>query len=185
MREATMVGRRKHGDEDNSRIMARLNALIALFTPWIKTGVPAGLDYPKSLNAARIWTSAEHGIPVGIGSKRDITTTHDVYGQKVRALAKILKDLKPAKVATKRVYKTAKAQKFAAQDDRDDYKQRLEGVTKQLIEKEYELEEIDRNLKVALHRNQMLKSDNDRLSDQIGRLTRELALKSGGLKVVN
>lgn len=170
---------------ETSGVMERLTSLLTLFAMWADKGVPAGVDYPKSLNAVRTWTNADFGIVTGIGSKRDITTTHPLYGKTVSKLAKLMKDLQPAKVDPKRVYKTAKAQKIAAENTTNAYKLRLEGVTKQLVEKEYQLEMAQRELGNERQRSHDLRAENDKLGDKVARLTRDLALRGGGLKVVN
>ncbi|MGO8235287.1 hypothetical protein ACC806_03625 [Rhizobium ruizarguesonis] len=173
------------GSDLDLGVMDRLTALLTLFTAWSKTGVPPGVKYPTSLNKARTWTNADFGIVAAIGSKRDIATTHVVYGTTVEKLAKAIKSLRPAKVAKKRVPKTAKAKTVAAENDRNDYKVRLEGVTKQLIQKEYQLEVLERDLFAERQRSQDLRTENGRLHERISQLTRDLAVKSGGLKVVN
>jgi hypothetical protein len=177
--------KKQEDDAETSGVMDRLMVLLTLFAGWAKTGVPPGTKAPKSLNTARTWTAPAYGILVGIGSKRDITTTHLVYGKTVEKLAKLMEDLKPAKLTPKRVYKTAKAQKLAAEDTRDAYKIRLEGVAKQLVEIEYALEVSQRELGNERQRSRDLRADNDKLSETVARLTRDLALQGRGLKVVN
>lgn len=183
-----MTGKKRdkqNTDGEASGVMDRLTSLLTLFATWAETGVPLGVQYPTSLNAVRTWTNNEFGILAGIGSKRDITTTHQEYGETVRKLAKAIKKLKPAKVAPNRHYKTAKAKTVAAEDSRDEYKVRLEAVTKQLIEKEYQLEVVQRELGIERQRSRDLRNENDKLHDTVARLTRDLALKGSGLKVVN
>lgn len=172
-------------DDESAGVMDRLTALLTLFKSWSNNGVPPGIVPPKSLNEVRPWTSPEHGILVGIGSKRDIVTTHPTYGTRVEELQKLIKVLKPTKAKPKRVAKTAKAQKVAAEDTRDEYKLRLEGVTKQLSEKEYQLEVAQRELIAEQQRTRNYRTEVDKLNETVARLTRELSLKSGGLKVVN
>jgi GAF domain-containing protein len=168
----------------DASVSERYSALIALFSQWSESGLPSDVKIPKSTSAARTWTCPEHGIPVGIGSKRDFSSNHPVYGKSVRALAKLVSGLQSAPVERPRTTETAKAKVRRLELLAQQYKARLEGVSTQFSEADEALTKALSNLAAETERNRSLQRKLDLLADENARLKRELASGGVGLRVV-
>ncbi|MBB3147204.1 putative Zn-dependent protease [Phyllobacterium trifolii] len=166
-----------------SSVADRLTSLRDLFSKWAVAGVPSGVDYPKSLNQARNWSNESLGI-VKVGSKRDFTTTHPVYGAAVREINALIKKLGPPKNISPRVYKSQKARRLAAEDESRQYKEMLKQITKQWHETRFALESIQRDLVVERQDSKRLNQENQQLAQSLAKLKRELSNKSNPLRVV-
>lgn len=176
---------RNVGADKLPSVLDRLQALKTLFAKWGLSGVPTGLNYPKSLNALLTWTCPDHGIEFPIGSKRDISKKSSDYKAHVQQIDLLIRKLKPeAKQPKKRVYKTQKARRVAAEDQSSLYKTLLDGVTKQWEEVSEELESVKRDYVAERHENGVLRKELSEARQENALLKRKLASKDGLLTVV-
>jgi hypothetical protein len=165
-------------------ILDRLTALISLFSKWKNTGVPSGVKFPTSLAAARTWTNSEYGITAEIGSKRDISMSHKVYGNANVTLNGLIGSLKPAKEAKKRVYKTQMALRKSAEDQAEQSALRLRGVTKQFQETDEALRSALRDLGAERQRSADLRRELHKVLEENALLKRELSHGGERLRLV-
>lgn len=169
---------------DTGSVLDRLTALISLFSRWKDTGVPSGVEFPTSLAAARTWTNSDYGITAEIGSKRDISMSHKVYGNTNKTLNGLIGSLRPAKETKKRVYKTQKALRISAEDQAEQSDLRLRGVSKQFQETDEALQRALRDLGTERQRSAELKRELEKVLEENARLKRELSLSGVGLRLV-
>lgn len=169
----------------DASVLERLGALKTLFSIWVKSGVPVGIKYPKSMTAARTWTCPEHGIHSHVGSKREYNTKHPRYGETVAEIGELVTKLQPLIVQKKRKVETTKAKSERLDSLMVSYKAMLEGVTKQNGELDDALVKTTNALGVEKVRSEGLQRKVDALEDEVAALKRELANLGGKLRVVN
>lgn len=167
-----------------------------LFETWAQTGVPAGIDYPKTQSDAVGWKCERFGVK-GVGSRREFRTTNPEHGAIVKEIKVLIAKLRPeADTATqpnggrqsdtavggqKRIYRTQKARRIAAEDSAAHYKVMLENTLAQLHETRQALASLERDVKVERQLVVDLKRENAKLQDDSAQLKRQLAMRGGVL----
>jgi len=106
----------------------RIDRRVEVLRDWLRNGIPSGKTIPRSLTAARCWEDADLEI-APIVSPNEFTTTHVVFGNKVRDIGGLLTELKrkfgrPPKSSNKYTDNSAKF-------DRDEYEASLDNVASQ------------------------------------------------------
>jgi hypothetical protein len=132
------------------------------------------------------WTNQEHGIHHPIGSKRDLNTKSGRHHKTARKVADLISQLRPAPAEKplKRVYKTQKARRIAAEDTLEKYQGLLNDVSKQWAERGAELEATKSLLAYERERAKRLQIEKDALTKENARLKRDLISSGSGLKLV-
>jgi len=180
-------------------VSERLELMVARYTEWVEVGVPAGVDFKKSLTAAHEWSCPEYGIHAVI-SKRDWNTKSKVHGKVVAQIGKLLKKLRPFEEVQRekaveatakekgspkpRVYTTQRARRLAAEDDAENYKVMLEATAKKYHEVAYASEKQRVDLGFRKARNDELERRIGALEQENAQLKRMVASKSGVLQLV-
>jgi chromosome segregation ATPase len=175
-------------------------AMKALFQTWAESGVPAGIRYPKTQSDAVGWSCEQFGIK-GVGSKRDFKTTSPTYGPIVKEIRALIAKLKPvdelrklrretgdaasAIKPKKRVYRTQKARRVAAENDTAHFRAMLGNTLTQLHETRQTLGTLERDLKVERQLTAELKRENAKLEGDNAQLKQMLAARSGVLQLVD
>jgi chromosome segregation ATPase len=171
-----------------------------LFEAWAQAGVPAGIDYPKTQSDAVGWKCERFGIK-GVGSRREFRATNPEYGAIVKEIKALIAKLRPeGDTATqpndggrsgtaiggrKRIYRTQKARRIAAEDSSARYKAMLENTLTQLHETRQALASLERDLKVERQLVVDLKRENAKLQDDSAQLKRQMAMRSGVLHALD
>ncbi|MCJ9720060.1 hypothetical protein MOV66_02220 [Agrobacterium sp. SHOUNA12C] len=177
-------------------VTERLEAMVVRYKEWVETGVPAGVDFKKSLSAARNWSCPQYGI-FAVSSKRDWNTMSKDHGKLVAQIGKLLKQLRPFDEvqrekkgdATKegrhgRVYATQKARRVAAEDQVETLAGMLEATSRKYHQVKHKLERAEIDLATQKVRNEELERRNGALEAENAQLKRTLMLKNGALQVV-
>jgi hypothetical protein len=148
-----------------STVHERILRLKHLLEEWSSTGHPQEVDVPRSLNAARVWEAPKYGI-VKIGSKRDFTKSHAVWGGSVEEIEKLILDLKPRKPA-KAVYRSESSRRLIAQMNARESEILLARVTgqwhearEQLRLAEEKIGQLETDYRLLLKKNADLEADN-------------------------
>lgn len=177
----------KHSDlvarqsEGKSSISQRIEQRIKVLRAWQSEGTPTGLDFPRSLNAARKWCDPELGIE-SISSPNEFTTTHPIFGDRVKRIAEALTELKArASRLKKQSKKSAHAEPVSSQI-RVLREQLAAAVDQWHMERELLLTE-QRRANSAEARSAMLIREISQKEALIADLRRQLSEKNG-LRVV-
>ncbi|MEH6691140.1 MAG: hypothetical protein V7774_08150 [Pseudorhizobium pelagicum] len=180
--------------------MTEFEKIRDLFKKWVETGVPAGVDFPRTQTEAVGWKCERFDI-VGVGSKSYFKTTSPDYGRIVTEIKALIAELKPesevrrlarqrsekAEVdppVEKREYKTQKARRHAAEDKAASLQAENTSLLSQLQEKLDELAAKRLSIKMEREIAERLRRDVAQLEVDNARLTRMLAARSGVLHVV-
>lgn len=180
-------------------VSERLEAMVERYKEWVENGVPAGVDFKTTLTAAHNWSCPAYGI-FAVASKREWNTKSQDYGKTVTEIGKLLKKLRPydavqqekaaSSIATekgkptRRVYKTQKARRVAAEDETETLKGMLETTNKKYHQLSHKLESFEIDLSAQKVRNDELERRNEALEVENARLKRLLVSKSGVLQLV-
>lgn len=159
-----------------------------------------GVEFPKSQSDAVGWKCEQFGIK-GVGSRREFRTTHPEYGAIVKEIRGLIPKLRPVDQAAaqsnghsksettigggKRVYRTQKARRIAAEDKAAHYQVMLENTLTQLQQMRQTLAGLERDLKVERQHAVDLKRENAKLREDNAQLNRLLATRSGTLHVID
>lgn len=101
-----------HTEVRRPSVEQRIERRLEVLRHWLREGLPEGKRIPKDLNAARKWDDLELAI-VPIASPNEFTTTHPIFGERIRNIASLLTDLRkkfdrPLKFSLKAPVSTAK-----------------------------------------------------------------------------
>ena len=159
----------------------RIERRLEVLREWVREGVPAGKTFPASLTGARNWNDPELDI-FSVRSPNDFTTTHPLYGSRIRDIAGLLtvlvKRYKHAATAA-----TKRSANAAAKFDRKAFDKQLENVMSQWhTERDQRLHE-KRRADAADARSAMLTDENAQKDGIIADLRRQIT-SSKGLRVV-
>lgn len=170
--------------------------MVVRYKEWVETGVPAGVDFKKSLSAARDWSCPQYGI-FAVSSKRDWNTKSKDYGKLVAQIGKLLKQLRSfdqvqreaaaaatATLERRRIYTTQKARRVAAEDQVETLEGMLEATTRKYHQVKHKLERAEIDLATQKVRNEDLERRNEALEVENAQLKRTLMSKNGALQVV-
>lgn len=179
--------------------IAEFEKMKALFSEWAESGVPRGVDYPKTQTEAVGWKSERFGV-VGVGSKSYFKTTHPEYGAIVTEIKELIAKLKPESEVQKRhrdsvaqeapkkpagrTYKSQKARRVTAEDLSASLTAENISLLGQLHTVREELAASQLALKVERQTTEQLRQDRAKLEEDNAKLTRKLAVRSGILQVV-
>ncbi len=126
-------------------LVQQLDRRIALLERWVKEGAPKGA-VPASLTKARLWSEPAEGI-VKIGSSSSFVKTHQLYGMKV----KLIDDLRGALLRRKRTTATSAETRIATLTAQlEEAKRANTNSGDQFVQKEIELQNCQRQLRIAL-----------------------------------
>lgn len=163
------------------KVHQRVKQMRQVFETWAVEGYPSDVILPESLNEARQWEAVEHGI-AKIGSKRDFTTRHPVWGEDVEAILSLLRSLKPRE--KKRVYKSEASRRIAAQANASESEALLKRVTGQWHEAREELRYANSRIEQLLMDVQILNEQKGELEADNAKLRKALAERDGPLRVI-
>lgn len=82
-----------HAEVRRPSVEQRIERRLEVLRHWLREGMPEGKRIPKDLNAARKWDDLELAI-VPIASPNEFTTTHPIFGERIRDIAGLLTDLR-------------------------------------------------------------------------------------------
>ncbi|MGN6448991.1 MAG: hypothetical protein ACTHLK_10430 [Brucella intermedia] len=181
-------------------VESEFKAMKALFEIWAESGVPTGIKYPKTQSDAVGWSCEQFGIK-GVGSRREFKTTSLRYGMIVKEIKALIAKLKPIEEVRrlgretgeaasaikpkKRVYRSQKARRVAAENDTAHYRAMLENTLTQLQETRQTLGSLERDFKVERQRMAELKRTNAKLEEDNAQLKQMLSTRSGVLQLVD
>ncbi|MBA8835161.1 hypothetical protein [Rhizobium leguminosarum] len=181
--------------------MSEFEAIKALFTKWNESGVPKGIAYPKTQSDAVGWSCREFGIE-GIGSRREFRSTHEEYGTIVLEIRDLIAGLKPesevdrrkktqhvpaetAAPAKKRINKTQKARRRAAEVKREEYRVMLVAELEKHHAVREELGSAKRDLIIEKQHSEHLQTEIAALKAENASLKQKLVGKGGVLQLVD
>ena len=165
-----------HTEVRRPSVEQRIERRLEVLRHWLREGVPEGKRIPKDLNAARKWDDLELAI-IPIASPNEFTTTHPIFGERIREIAGLLTDLRkkfdcPLKYPLK---STLTAEKF----DRKATNRQLQAAVSQWhSERDQRLKEKKR-ADSAEARYTILLEENNQKDELIADLRRQLASKKG------
>lgn len=178
---------------------AEFERIKALFSQWVKNGVPSGVAYPKTQSEAVGWKCEPYGI-VGVGSKSYFRTTHPEYGNIVKEIKELIAKLRPegelqkrkrddvvqeaSKKPAGRIYKSQKARRITAEDLSASLTAENNSLLSQLQNVREELASTQLSLKIERQTSKQLQDDSAKLKEDNAKLTRMLAARNGILQVV-
>lgn len=181
--------------------MPEFEKIKALFTTWVETGVPNGIEYPKTQSAAVGWKCEQFGIS-GVGTKTYFNTRSPEYGKIVQEIKALIAQLKPqAEVRklsrkqanvpapvpapeNKRVYVPQATRTYRAQSQAKEFEAELIATVTQLQQTREALVSLELSLKIERQATERLRAEKAKLEQDNARLTRLLAAKTGLLHVV-
>jgi hypothetical protein len=168
------------GASKNQSVGHRIDRRVEVLRDWLRNGIPAGKTIPSSLTGARQWEDLDLEI-APIVSPNEFTTTHPVFGSKVRDIAGLLTELKrkfgrPAK-------SSKKSGDGSAQFDRHEYDRSLNKAASQWHSYRDQLLGEKKRADAAEARCSLLDEESAEKDRTIAELRRKLAAY-GGPKVV-
>jgi len=166
-----------------SSVHDRILRLKRVLEEWAQTGHPAEVIVPLSLNKIREWEAPEFGIEK-VGSKRDFTTTHQSWGDDVKEIEELLKNLAPKKAEKVREYRSESSRRLVAQTKLRESEVLLVKVTGQWHEEREALRKAYQKIEHLEMSNRLLLEKNGRLEGELSQARKALASRDGALRLV-
>lgn len=166
-----------------SSVHERILRLKRQLEEWSRTGYPPEVELPNSLNKIREWESPDYGIEK-VGSKRDFTKTHQDWGDDVKEIEGLLKNLTPKKQAKARVYKSESSRRQIAQTKVREADVLLTKVTGQWHEEREALRKVKQKVEHLEMSNRLLLEKNARLESELSQARKALAARDGAIRLV-
>ncbi|KAB2720572.1 MULTISPECIES: hypothetical protein [Brucella] len=161
----------------------RILRIKYLLQEWSRTGFPSDVKLPTSLNKIREWEKPDLGIEK-IGSKRDFTKTHRLWGDDVKEIDELLKSLKPQRSNRTPHYRSESSRRVLAQTKLRENEILLAKVTSQWHEEREALRKASAKIEHLELSNRLLADKNSALEAQLSEARRELASRDGSIRLL-
>lgn len=164
------LGARAH--KGRPSVEQRIDRRLEVLREWLNEGVAAGKNIPRGLNAVRKWHDSQLGIEP-IASPNDFTTTHPVYGSRVRDIAGLLTALK--KKFDSRSAKSSEASSPAVKFDRKEADRQLQAAVSQWHSERHASQRYQQQAESAAAHNVLLQAELNQKDQLIADLRSKLA----------